>query len=65
MAMLVISVEEHNSLVEAAYMSRGYTKEEAVAASRLACSATWHGNRTHNALKALHLDTLFGAGKGA
>ncbi len=24
-----------------------------------------HGNRTHNALKALHLDTLFGAGKGS
>jgi len=64
MAKSVLSVAEHNNLVEMAYTSRGYTKDEAQAAARLACSATWHGNRTHNALKALHLDSLFGAGKG-
>jgi L-2-hydroxycarboxylate dehydrogenase (NAD+) len=29
------------------------------------CSeASWHGIRTHNALKALHLDELFGSGNG-
>ena len=27
----------------------------------MAAAATWHGNRTHNALKALHLDDLFGS----
>eukprot|EP00281_Chroomonas_sp_CCMP1168_P030937 CAMPEP_0206250886 /NCGR_PEP_ID=MMETSP0047_2-20121206/21720_1 /ASSEMBLY_ACC=CAM_ASM_000192 /TAXON_ID=195065 /ORGANISM="Chroomonas mesostigmatica_cf, Strain CCMP1168" /LENGTH=359 /DNA_ID=CAMNT_0053676783 /DNA_START=173 /DNA_END=1253 /DNA_ORIENTATION=+ len=62
--MQVVSVADHNALIEAAYLKRGYTKAEAEAASRLASSATWHGNRTHNALKALHLDHLFGASKG-
>lgn len=30
----------------------------------MAASAAWHGIRTHNALKALHLDELLGSGTG-
>ena len=58
----IIPESEHNTVVEAAYMKRGYTAEEARAASKMAAAATWHGNRTHNAIKALHLDHLFGSG---
>mmetsp|Transcript_42422 Transcript_42422/g.106023 ORF Transcript_42422/g.106023 Transcript_42422/m.106023 type:complete len:373 (+) Transcript_42422:157-1275(+) len=61
---VVLSVDEHNTLVEAAFVARGFSQEEAEAASRIACSATWHGNRTHNALKALHIDELFGSQAG-
>ncbi|MFP4282639.1 MAG: Ldh family oxidoreductase [Opitutales bacterium] len=58
----VVPVETHNQLVEAAYRHRGYTTEEARAAAEFAAHATRHGIRTHNALKALHLDHLFGSG---
>ncbi|MDR0379387.1 MAG: Ldh family oxidoreductase [Candidatus Accumulibacter sp.] len=60
----VIPESEHNVVVEAAYEKRGYTADEARAASKMAVAATWHGNRTHNAIKALHLDHLFGSGHG-
>jgi L-2-hydroxycarboxylate dehydrogenase (NAD+) len=60
----VIPVSEHNAVVEAAYMKRGYTADEARAAGKMAAAATWHGNRTHNVIKALHLDHLFGSGQG-
>lgn len=52
----------HNALVEAAYRQRGFNVEEAIAASKFAAYAATHGIRTHNALKALHLDHLFGSG---
>ncbi len=58
----VVSTEQHNSLVKAAYMKRGYSESEALAAARLAEYASRHGIRTHNAIKALHLDHLFGSG---
>ncbi|RFC42281.1 MAG: L-2-hydroxycarboxylate dehydrogenase (NAD+) [Verrucomicrobia bacterium] len=54
----------HNDLVTRAYQHRGYTAEEAALATRMCADATRHGNRTHNALKALHLDHLFGTGIG-
>ena len=60
----VVPEDRHNTLVEAAYQRRGYTADEARAASRMAAMATRHGNRTHNAIKALHLDHLFGSGNG-
>lgn len=60
----VIPESEHNAVVEAAYVKRGFTATEARAAAKMAAAATWHGNRTHNALKALHLDHLFGSGQG-
>lgn len=60
----IIPENEHNAVVEAAYRKRGYTVTEARAAGKMAAAATWHGNRTHNAIKALHLDHLFGSGHG-
>ena len=60
----VVSREQHEDLVSAAYVHRGYGKEEAAAAARMCSEASWHGIRTHNALKALHLDELFGSGGG-
>jgi L-2-hydroxycarboxylate dehydrogenase (NAD+) len=58
----VVPESLHNSLVEAAYAQRGFDKDECAAAARFAAYATRHGIRTHNALKALHLDHLFGSG---
>jgi L-2-hydroxycarboxylate dehydrogenase (NAD+) len=58
----VVPEERHNELVQAAYRHRGYNAEEAGAAARFAAYASRHGVRTHNALKALHLDHLFGSG---
>ena len=61
---LVVDTNEHNSLVTAAYRSRGYTANEAAAAARFCEMASTHGIRTHNAIKALHLDHMFGSGTG-
>lgn len=58
----VVPVDRHNQLVKAAYLKRGFNESEADAAARFAAYATTHGVRTHNALKALHLDHLFGSG---
>ena len=60
----VVSRETHESLVAAAYRHRGYDADESEAAARMCSEASWHGIRTHNALKALHLDELFGSGTG-
>ena len=62
--MNIIDVIEHNKLVTAAYQARVYLADEAAEAAEMAAAATWHGNRTHNALKALHLDELFGSASG-
>jgi L-2-hydroxycarboxylate dehydrogenase (NAD+) len=61
---LVVDTNEHNSLVTAAYRNRGFTANEAAAAARFCEMASTHGIRTHNAIKALHLDHLFGSGTG-
>ena len=58
----VVPEEQHNALVAAAYKKRGYSKQEAEAGARFCADATRHGIRTHNGLKALHLDHLFGSG---
>ena len=60
----VVPEEQHNELVAAAYRHRGYSKQEAEAGARFCAEATRHGIRTHNALKALHLDHLFGSAAG-
>jgi len=59
-----VPVRTHNALVHAAYRARGFDEDEASAAARFATHASWHGIRTHNALKALHLDELFGSKAG-
>jgi len=57
----VVDEKQHNSLVQSAYEHRGYSTQEAEAAARFSAYASRHGIRTHNALKALHLDELFGS----
>ncbi len=58
----IVPIDRHNQLVEKAYMKRGYSQSEAKIAAEFAAKASWHGIRTHNAIKALHLDHLFGSG---
>lgn len=58
----VVSEEQHNALVAAAYRHRGFSADEADAGARFCAEATRHGIRTHNGIKALHLDHLFGSG---
>ena len=60
----VMPVKLHNDLVAAAYRHRGYTEAEADAAARFSELTAWHGIKTHNAIKALHLDELFGSKAG-
>ena len=63
-AFFVVSEEIHNQLVTSAFKGRGYSEREAGYAARFAAYATWHGIRTHNAIKALHLDHIIGSGAG-
>jgi len=60
----VVPVAIHERIVTSAYRHRGYTADEAEKAAKLATAATTHGIRTHNAIKALHLDELFGSKAG-
>jgi L-2-hydroxycarboxylate dehydrogenase (NAD+) len=61
---LVIPRPDHDALVSKAYQTRGFTAEEAAQGAKLAAEAARHGIRTHHALKALHLDDLFGSAAG-
>jgi L-2-hydroxycarboxylate dehydrogenase (NAD+) len=54
----------HNDIVSAAYRKRGFTADEASAAATTAESASRHGIKTHNAIKALHLDEFLGSAAG-
>lgn len=58
----IVPENQHNGLVEAAYRHRGYLPDEAADAARVCAEASRHGIRTHNGIKALHLDHLFGSG---
>lgn len=58
----IVPEQQHNALVSAAYQHRGYHADESAEAARFCAEATRHGIRTHNGLKALHLDHLFGSG---
>src|SRR4051812_18527100 len=60
----LLPAKMHNDLVAAAYRRRGYTAEEAVAGAKFSELTAWHGIKTHNAIKALHLDELFGSKAG-
>ncbi len=60
----VMPVRLHNDLVAAAYQHRGYNADEAAKAARFSEITAWHGIKTHNAIKALHLDELFGSKAG-
>jgi L-2-hydroxycarboxylate dehydrogenase (NAD+) len=60
----VVPFAQHNDLVRKAYQHRGYTADESAKAARFSDLAAQHGIRTHNAIKALHLDHLFGSAAG-
>ena len=60
----IVPIESHNRLVEKAFRSRGYDEDESADIARLCCEAARHGIRTHNGIKALHLDHLFGSAVG-
>lgn len=60
----VMSPALHNQIVSAAYRKRGFTQEEADAGARFSELTAWHGIKTHNAIKALHLDEHFGSKAG-
>lgn len=60
----LVPVEVHNQLVRLVFRKRGYTEVEANDMSRLAAAAARHGIKTHNALKAIHLEDLFGSKVG-
>ena len=59
---LLVPEAQHNDLTEAIYRHRGFLADEAAEGARLCAEASRHGIRTHNAIKALHLDQLFGSG---
>ena len=52
----VVDEAQHHALVKAAYAHRGYSDSESEAAARFCDMASTYGIRTHNAIKALHLD---------
>lgn len=58
----VVPQSQHDVLVETAFRSRGYLADEAADGARLCGEASRHGIRTHNAIKALHLDQELGSG---
>lgn len=60
----IIPAAAHNDLVRKAYLHRGYLADEADDAARFCELAAVHGIRTHNVIKALHLDHLFGSATG-
>ncbi len=60
----VVSRESHDRLVQKAYEARGFLPDESAEATAVCAEAARHGIRTHQALKALHLDHLFGSGAG-
>jgi L-2-hydroxycarboxylate dehydrogenase (NAD+) len=55
----IVPFDQHSELVSQAYQHRGYTEAEAAQAARFSNLAAEHGIRTHNAIKALHLDLFF------
>jgi ureidoglycolate dehydrogenase (NAD+) len=54
----------HDDLVAAAYRQRGFSPEESSAAAKFSNLTARHGIKTHNAIKALHLDSHFGSNAG-
>jgi L-2-hydroxycarboxylate dehydrogenase (NAD+) len=60
----VIPEAAHNEWVARAYRTRGYGPEESASAAKWCGLATRHGIKTHAALKALHLEEVFGRARG-
>ena len=64
MKHFVLSSDLHDAVVTAAFRARGFDEDESHATARLCNMAARHGIKTHNAIKALHLDDLFGSRGG-
>ena len=60
----VFPEDQHNDLVAQVYQARGYEPDESAVAAECAGVASKYGIKTHAALKALHLEHLFGTGCG-
>jgi len=60
----IVPHKKHDSLVTQAYLQRGYDAEEARAGTWFCSRAAHYGIRTHNALKAIHLDDVLGSKVG-
>ena len=60
----IMPFDLHDRVVTAAYRLRGYTESESTDAARFCRSAAEHGIRTHNAIKAIHLDDYLGSKTG-
>ena len=60
----IVPQKKHDALVTKAYLSRGYDAEEARAGTWFCSRAAYYGIRTHNALKAIHLDDVLGSKVG-
>ena len=60
----VVPFVRHKRLVEKAFLARGYTPDEVQEWERICAEASRHGIQSHNAIKALHLDDLFGSRSG-
>jgi L-2-hydroxycarboxylate dehydrogenase (NAD+) len=60
----IVPQKKHDALVTKAYLSRGYDAEETRAATWFCSRAAYYGIRTHNALKAIHLDDVLGSKVG-
>ena len=59
----ILNVDTHDRIVTTAYKQRGYDDEECGLVTRLCRLAAQHGIKTHNGIKALHLDDVHGSGK--
>jgi len=55
---------QHDELVTQVYVARGYERDESSVAAHYSGLASKHGIKTHAALKALHLEHVFGTGCG-
>jgi len=58
----IVPEAQHNALIAAAYRHRGFHEDEAGEGARFCAEAARHGIRTHNGIKALHLDHALGSG---
>jgi ureidoglycolate dehydrogenase (NAD+) len=60
----LMPAKTHDDLVAAAYRHRGFDAAESAAAAKFSNITARHGIKTHNAIKALHLDEHFGSRAG-
>src|SRR5258708_19276378 len=58
----IVPEAQHNDLIAATYQHRGFHADESAEGARFCAEASRHGIRTHNGIKAVHLDHLVGSG---